>query len=69
MLSPLRAKMARELEMVLHTWDQKLGPHFDLHCVIPVGALTGDGERWISGDPNPYPSCAPTSSMQPWIAI
>ena len=35
--------------MVLHTWDQLLRPHFHVHCVIPAGALSNDGERWIAG--------------------
>ncbi len=37
--------------MVLHTWDQTLGAHFHLHCVIPAGALSSDGERWRNADP------------------
>lgn len=32
---------------ILHTWDQKLSDHFHLHCVIPAGYLSHDGERWI----------------------
>ena len=32
---------------VLHTWDQKLRDHFHLHCVIPAGYISDDGERWI----------------------
>lgn len=32
---------------VLHTWDQKLKDHFHLHCLIPAGALSHDGQRWI----------------------
>jgi len=35
--------------MVLHTWDQQLGPHFHVHCVIPAGALSDDKKRWIEG--------------------
>jgi Putative transposase/Transposase zinc-binding domain len=35
--------------MVLHTWDQLLNAHFHLHCVIPSGALSTDGERWVMG--------------------
>jgi hypothetical protein len=31
---------------VLHTWDQTLGPHFHLHCLIPAGALSFDHSRW-----------------------
>jgi hypothetical protein len=37
--------------MVLHTWDQQLWAHFHVHGVIPAGALSPDGERWIPGDP------------------
>jgi predicted Zn-ribbon and HTH transcriptional regulator len=33
---------------VLHTWDQKLSDHFHLHCLIPAGALSPDGQRWIA---------------------
>ena len=32
---------------ILHTWDQKLLDHFHLHCLIPGGALSFDGKRWI----------------------
>ncbi len=32
---------------ILHTWDQKLCDHFHLHCVIPAGYLSHDGNRWI----------------------
>jgi Putative transposase/Transposase zinc-binding domain len=37
--------------MVLHTWDQTLGAHFHVHCVIAAGALASKGERWIEADP------------------
>lgn len=37
--------------MVLHTWDQTLGAHFHVHCVIAAGALAADGEHWIEADP------------------
>jgi len=32
---------------VLHTWGQTLVHHPHLHCVIPGGGLSADGERWI----------------------
>ena len=32
---------------VLHTWNQKLGFHPHLHCVVPAGGLSLDGSRWI----------------------
>lgn len=33
--------------LVLHTWDQQLRPHFHLHCVIPGGVLSFDGQQWL----------------------
>lgn len=33
---------------VLHTWGQTLRHHPHLHCVVPGGGLSGDGERWVS---------------------
>jgi hypothetical protein len=35
--------------LVLHTWDQQLRPHFHVHGLIPAGALSDDGARWIAG--------------------
>jgi hypothetical protein len=32
---------------VLHTWNQKLGLHPHVHCIIPAGGLSLDGTRWI----------------------
>lgn len=32
--------------MVLHTWDQTLGPHYHVHGVVPAGALSFDGGTW-----------------------
>jgi hypothetical protein len=37
--------------MILHTWDQTLGPHFHLHVAIAAGALAGDHSRWMPGQP------------------
>jgi hypothetical protein len=33
---------------VLHTWNQLLGFHPHLHCIVPAGGLSLDGSRWIS---------------------
>jgi hypothetical protein len=33
---------------VLHTWSQRLQPHPHVHCVVPAGGLSPDGQRWIS---------------------
>lgn len=32
--------------MVLHTWDQRLKPHFHLHALVPGGALQDQGLTW-----------------------
>jgi predicted Zn-ribbon and HTH transcriptional regulator len=31
---------------ILHTWDQQLNYHVHLHCLIPGGALSPDGQHW-----------------------
>jgi hypothetical protein len=36
---------------VLHTWGQTLMHHPHLHCVVPGGGLSADGERWIASRP------------------
>ena len=36
---------------VLHTWGQNLLHHPHLHCVVPGGGLSADGERWIGCRP------------------
>jgi hypothetical protein len=36
---------------VLHTWGQNLIHHPHLHCVVPGGGLSADGERWIACRP------------------
>jgi hypothetical protein len=36
---------------VLHTWGQNLLHHPHLHCVVPGGGLSADGERWVSCRP------------------
>ncbi len=33
---------------ILHTWGQNLLDHPHLHCVVPGGGLSLDGDRWIS---------------------
>ncbi|HMD10493.1 MAG TPA: IS91 family transposase [Candidatus Acidoferrum sp.] len=32
---------------VLHTWNQKLGLHPHVHCVVPAGGLSVDHTQWI----------------------
>ena len=36
---------------VLHTWGQNLSHHPHLHCVVPGGGLSPDGQRWIGCRP------------------
>jgi hypothetical protein len=36
---------------VLHTWGQNLQVHPHLHCVVPGGGLSPDGQRWITCGP------------------
>ncbi|MFH1434779.1 MAG: IS91 family transposase [Pseudomonadota bacterium] len=35
---------------LLHTWDQTLGHHVHLHCVVPGGMLAADAESWLPSD-------------------
>ena len=34
--------------MVLHTWGQTLTHHPHVHCIVPGGGLSPDGEHWIA---------------------
>jgi hypothetical protein len=36
---------------LLHTWGQNLQHHPHLHCVVPGGGLSADGEHWVSCRP------------------
>ncbi len=36
---------------ILHTWGQSLCLHPHVHCVVPGGGLSPDGERWIACKP------------------
>jgi len=36
---------------VLHTWGQNLHLHPHLHCVVPGGGVSPDGQRWIPCHP------------------
>jgi len=36
---------------VLHTWGQTLQHHPHLHCVVPGGGISPDGQRWVSCRP------------------
>jgi Zn finger protein HypA/HybF involved in hydrogenase expression len=32
---------------LLHTWNQTLGYHPHIHCLVPAGGLSADGQHWI----------------------
>ena len=32
---------------ILHTWDQRIKQHIHLHVIIPGGALSIDGNKWL----------------------
>ena len=36
------------LTSVLHTWGSALTHHPHVHCIVPGGGLSPDGERWIA---------------------
>ena len=36
---------------ILHTWGQNLMHHPHLHCVVPGGGISPDGEQWVSCRP------------------
>ena len=36
---------------LLHTWGQTLQFHPHLHCIVPGGGLTLDGQRWVACRP------------------
>jgi len=39
------------LTAVLHTWGSALTHHPHLHCIVPGGGLSSDGQRWVSCRP------------------
>jgi hypothetical protein len=36
---------------VLHTWNQQLQHHPQVHCVVPAGGLAPDHRRWVQASP------------------
>ena len=36
------------LTMVLHTWGSALTHHPHVHCIVPGGGISFDGERWVA---------------------
>ncbi len=37
--------------MVLHTWGSAMTHHPHVHCIVPGGGLSADGQRWIACRP------------------
>ena len=37
---------------VLHTWGQQLDHHPHIHCIVPGGGLSPEGDRWIASRRN-----------------
>ncbi|MCP4869159.1 MAG: IS91 family transposase [Proteobacteria bacterium] len=50
-LNPVRLGAKIGWTAVLHTWTQKLLYHPHVHCIVPGGGLSVDGERWVSCKP------------------
>lgn len=36
---------------ILHTWTRSLVYHPHVHCLVPAGGLSPDGERWLDAHP------------------
>ena len=37
---------------VLHTWGQNLDHHPHVHCIVPGGGISPEGDRWVRCRPN-----------------
>jgi hypothetical protein len=48
---------------VLHTWGQTLTLHPHVHCVVPGGGLSPDGQRWLSCRPGFFLPVRPLSRL------
>ena len=40
------------LTAVLHTWGQNLDHHPHVHCIVPAGGVSPDGESWVRCRPD-----------------
>lgn len=45
--SPGHARTQTGLICILHTWGQNLSGHIHLHCLMPAGGLTNNGQDWL----------------------
>jgi hypothetical protein len=48
---------------VLHTWGQTLTLHPHVHCVVPGGGLSPDGQRWVPCRPGFFLPVRPLSRL------
>lgn len=48
---------------VLHTWGQTLTLHPHVHCVVPGGGLSPDGQRWLPCRPGFFLPVRPLSRL------
>ncbi len=51
---------------VLHTWGSALTHHPHLHCIVPGGGISLDGERWVACRPNFFLSVRVLSKRFRW---
>ncbi len=51
------------LTAVLHTWGSAMTYHPHLHCVVPGGGLSPDGQRWIACRPGFFLHVAVLSAL------
>jgi len=49
---PKHLGAATGVTAVLHTWGQNLDHHPHVHCIVPGGGISPDGERWVRCRPN-----------------
>jgi hypothetical protein len=50
-LNPKRLGARIGFTTILHTWTQTLLFHPHIHCIVPGGGLSAQGDRWISAKP------------------
>jgi hypothetical protein len=48
---PKRLGARLGITAVLHTWGSALTHHPHIHCIVPGGGLSLDGERWVACKP------------------
>jgi predicted Zn-ribbon and HTH transcriptional regulator len=50
-LNPKRLGARIGFTAVLHTWTQTLLYHPHIHCIVPGGGISSEGDRWIACSP------------------